>query len=244
MNRFFKQSKIKLYTSWQDYAFAILYFFTGNFFFKGSTNKLENFISKKFDKNCIALPQSRTGLYFVLKYYHKPGGNVIVSSYTVSVVINTIIVSGLKPIFVDIDKKSFNAKIDVIKKSINSKTVAIIATHFFGLDCEVEKIKKFSNKFKIPIIEDAAQAFGTKDAGLKGEVGLYSFGLLKNCTSFYGGILVTDNDDLAKNIRKEINSLQIFPFFLLSKRIIFAFFIEIITNRKVFNLFIFPILKI
>ena len=80
-------------------------------------------------------------------------------------------------------------------------------SHLHGLVCEMEKILTIANKYDLYTIEDAAQSFGAKDlnlyAGSIGDVGIYSFGLYKNLSSFYGGGLVSKDIELFNEMKTE-----------------------------------------
>jgi len=104
------------------------------------------------------------------------------------------------PIFVDI-KKDFNIDVSKIEKAITEKTKTIMPVHLFGKLAEMKKIKKIAKKYKLSIIEDAAQAFGTKGVG-QGDCACFSFyptKILGACGD--AGMVITNNKNIADKIR-------------------------------------------
>jgi dTDP-4-amino-4,6-dideoxygalactose transaminase len=107
---------------------------------------------------------------------------------------------GAKPVFVDVlDDQNINP--DLIESAITKKTKAIMPVHLTGRICEMKKIKSISEKYNIPIIEDAAQSIGSKyygkPAGSFGQIGCFSTHPLKNLNAIGDGGFLTTND---KNI--------------------------------------------
>jgi len=120
---------------------------------------------------------------------------------------------GAKPVFVDIQPKTYNIDPDKIEEKISKKTKAIMPVHLFGQMAEMAKMVKLAKKFKIKIIEDACQAYGAayrnKKAGTIGDVGCFSFQSSKNLGGFgSGGMITTQNRDLYLKIKKIRDSLE------------------------------------
>lgn len=126
-----------------------------------------------------------------------PGDEVITSPYSFFATAGSIARLGAVPVFVDIDPLSYNINPNQIEKVITSKTKAIIPVHLFGQSAEMGKICELAKKFNIKIIEDAAQAIGSryKDryVGSIGDIGCFSFFPSKNLGCFGDGGLVTTN---------------------------------------------------
>lgn len=122
---------------------------------------------------------------------------------------SSILLAGAKPIFVDISD-DLNINPDLIKKKISKRTKAIILVHLTGNPADIKPIKKISSKYKIPIIEDAAQAVGAsinnKKVGSFGIMACFSFHPLKNLNAFGdAGIITTNNKKLANFLIKARN---------------------------------------
>lgn len=133
---------------------------------------------------------------------------VLVADYTYPATGHSVMyASGLRPVFVDIDPKTYNIDIKDLKKKYNKKkTVGIIVVHTFGQSADMDKIMKFANKKNIPVVEDAACALGSKYKGIFcgtiGKVGCFSMHATKGVSSGgEGGLFVTNDDEIAKEAR-------------------------------------------
>ena len=136
------------------------------------------------------------------------GGNpdgedeVLVADYTYPATGHAVKYCGLNPVFVDIDPKTYNMDYKDLKRKINKKkTKAIIVVHTFGQSADMDKIMHVANKKNIPVIEDAACALGSKykgqSCGTMGTIGCFSMHATKGIGIGEGGLLVTNNDDIA-----------------------------------------------
>ena len=127
----------------------------------------------------------------------KKDDEVIMPSYTFVSTANAFVLMGVKPIFVDIDIKTLCIDENLILKNINKKTKAIVVVNYAGISCDFDKIKLISRKYKIPIIEDAAQSilstYKKKYLGTIGDLGCLSFHETKNITCGEGGALLINN---------------------------------------------------
>lgn len=135
-----------------------------------------------------------------------PGDEIITSPYTFFATAGVISRLKATPVFVDIDSKTYNINPDLIEERITGKTKAIIPVHLYGQCAEMDKIMEIAQKYNLRVIEDAAQAIGAKykgkDAGTIGDVGCFSFFPSKNLGGFGdGGMIVTNNEELAEKIR-------------------------------------------
>jgi dTDP-4-amino-4,6-dideoxygalactose transaminase len=123
-----------------------------------------------------------------------PGDEVISPSFTFVSTVNSFVLRGAKIVFVDIDPMTMNIDENLIEDAINNKTKAIIIVHYAGVSCNMDSIIKIADKYKIPVIEDAAQGvmskYKNKYLGTIGELGTYSFHETKNYTMGEGGALV------------------------------------------------------
>ncbi|MFX0123916.1 MAG: DegT/DnrJ/EryC1/StrS family aminotransferase [Candidatus Hodarchaeota archaeon] len=134
-----------------------------------------------------------------------PAAEVITSAFTFIASANTICFGGGIPIFADIDPHTFNIDPDKIQALITPKTKCIVPIHIFGLPADMKAISDIAEDNNLTIIEDACQAHGGridgKHAGTFGDVGCFSFYATKNMISGEGGMVVTDNEELASRIR-------------------------------------------
>ena len=99
--------------------------------------------------------------------------------------------------FVDIDINSLNLDIDLVEKAITSNTKAIVAMHYVGHPCDMDRLKSICNKYSIYLIEDAAMGFGTsyngEPLGSIGDFGVISFDITKQISAIQGGLLLVNN---------------------------------------------------
>ena len=135
-----------------------------------------------------------------------PGDEVITTPYTFFSTAGAISRLGAKPVFVDIDPKTYNINPDWVEAAVTRKTKAIIPVHLYGQCAEMGAILDIARRHDLRVIEDAAQAIGAKYKGEKvgsmGDLGCLSFFPSKNLGGFGDGGMVTINDaDLAEKIR-------------------------------------------
>ena len=158
-------------------------------------------------KHAIAVSSGTAALHLAMRALNiKPGHEVIVPSLSFVASANAILYVGAKPVFVDISGlNDFNLSCDDLEKKITLKTKAIVVVHYGGYLADMEQIKKIARKHKLSIIEDSAHAIGanlsSKMAGTIGDVGCFSFFSNKNLATGEGGMVVTDDDQLAKKLR-------------------------------------------
>lgn len=130
----------------------------------------------------------------------KKNDEVITTPFTFVSTAEVIADIGAKPVFADINPKTFNIDNSEIIKKITSKTKAIIAVHLFGLPCEIEELSILCKEKGIHLIEDVAQSFGAmynnKYVGTFGDIGCFSFYPTKNLFTYGDGGLIITNDDL------------------------------------------------
>ncbi len=137
----------------------------------------------------------------------KPGDEVILPSYSFFATAGVVARMNAIPVFADINPYTFNINPLDIEKRITKKTRAIIPVHLYGQSCEMNEIINIAQKYKLKIIEDAAQAIGTqykngKKVGSIGDIGCFSFFPSKNLGCFGdGGIVTTNDNELGEKLR-------------------------------------------
>jgi dTDP-4-amino-4,6-dideoxygalactose transaminase len=134
------------------------------------------------------------------------GDEVITTPFTFFATGSAVTRLGARPIFVDIDERTFNINPNLVEKSITAQTKAIIPVHMYGQCADMDPLLEISDKSGIPIIEDAAQAIGAEDrgrrAGSMGRMGCLSFYPSKNLGGAGdGGMVVTNDPDLAQSLQ-------------------------------------------
>jgi perosamine synthetase len=134
-----------------------------------------------------------------------PGDEVIVPAFSYIATANVVEIVGATCVFVDVERDTFNIDVSKIEAAITPATKAIIPVHEFGLACDISKIIQIANAHGLHVIEDAACALGAtengKFAGTFGTVGSFSLHPRKAVTSGEGGLLVTNDPELARTFR-------------------------------------------
>lgn len=141
----------------------------------------------------------------------KPGDEIILPDFTFFATAGTIARLNAVPVFVDIDKNTFNISAKEVRKHITKKTKAIIPVHLYGYCANIEELNEISREFNIPIIEDACQAIGSKykdgrRAGNLGLMGCFSFYPTKNLGGGGDSGAVTTNDEKIYNKLKQMRN--------------------------------------
>ena len=157
-----------------------------------------NYIGTKF---AIAVNSATSGLQLSLASLGIYDGEVITTPFTYAATSNVIVHQNAKPVFVDVDKTTYNIDPDKIEKAITKKTRAIMPIHYGGQCSEMEEISEIASKHNLFVIEDAAPAIGAthkqRRAGTFGIISAFSFFPDKNLTTGEGGMVVTSDPELA-----------------------------------------------
>ena len=136
----------------------------------------------------------------------KPGDEVITTPMSFVATTNAIVMCGAIPVFVDVEADTGNIDVSLVEKSINKRTKAILPVHLYGQMVDMKKLLAVANKHKIPVIEDAAHALeASRDgirSGQKSFGACFSFYATKSITSAEGGVFSTNNETIAKLVKK------------------------------------------
>ena len=157
-------------------------------------------------KHALALNSCTAGLHVsMIAAGLKPGDEVVTTPMTFGATGNSIIHSGAKPVFVDINLPTMNIDPDSIEEKITPKTKALLPVHLAGRPCQMKKIKDIVQKHHLVLIEDAAHALEATYHGQKigtiGDLTVFSFYVTKNLVTGEGGMVTTDNDTYAEKIQ-------------------------------------------
>jgi dTDP-4-amino-4,6-dideoxygalactose transaminase len=152
-------------------------------------------------KHSVASSSCTTALHIAVAALGlKPGDEVLVPGFTWIATANCVEYMGAKPVFVDIDLKTFNIDPDQIEAKITPRTKGIIPVHLFGLSADMSRVMEIAKKHKLWVVEDAACGFDTwfqgKHVGTFGEFGAFSFHPRKAITTGEGGMITTADDTL------------------------------------------------
>lgn len=159
-------------------------------------------------KHCVSVANGTDALQIALMALAiGPGDEVITPGFTYIATAETVALLGARPVYVDIDPKTYNLDPALLESSINSRTKAIIPVNLYGQCADFDRINEIAARYEIPVIEDAAQSFGATYKGRK-SCSLSTIG----CTSFFpskplgcygdGGAIFTNDDELAVVVRQ------------------------------------------
>lgn len=151
------------------------------------------------------------------------GSEVLVQGFTCNALVNPVVWSSLKPVYVDIKEKTLNMDPADLRRKITPKSRAVIVQHTFGQPAELEEIKKVCEKRNLILVEDCAHSLGAEYKGRKvgtfGKASFFSFGRDKIISSVYGGMAATSDDKLARKIRDYKNRLPLPSFFWVKQQL-------------------------
>ena len=170
------------------------------------TKKLENILKKLLRVRYVILTTSGTSaIYLALRANDiGKGDEVIIPNITFPATANAVHMTGAKVILADVCQENLLLNVDLIKTKFSKKTKAIIPVHISGRGNNIINLKKFSDKKKVTIIEDSAEALGSKyknkSLGTFGACGCFSLAPNKIITTGQGGIVVTNDKKLYKKI--------------------------------------------
>ncbi|MDY4388411.1 UDP-4-amino-4-deoxy-L-arabinose aminotransferase [Pectobacterium aroidearum] len=156
-------------------------------------------------RQAIAVSSATGGMHVTLMALGiGPGDEVITPSQTWVSTVNMITLLGAEPVMVDVDRHTLMVRPQDIEAAITPKTKAIIPVHYAGAPADLTALRALSERYGIPLIEDAAHAVGTQYRdewiGARGTA-IFSFHAIKNITCAEGGMVVTDDEALAERIR-------------------------------------------
>lgn len=158
-------------------------------------------------KHCVGLNSGTSALHIAMRLLGIGSGDeVITTPFTFVATSWAISYVGARPVYVDIQDKTFNIDPALVSRAITPRTKAVLAVHIYGQPCDLDALNKICRKHNIALVEDAAQAHGAKFngryVGTFGEVGCFSFYPTKNLAACgEAGALVTNNDALAARAR-------------------------------------------
>ncbi len=170
---------------------------------KAFEKEFAEWIGSKFS---IALANGSVALQLALQALKiGPGDDVVVTARTFIASASSVVICGARPVFADVDRDSQNITAESIKEVITPRTRAIMCVHLAGWPCEMDDIMALAKRYKIPVIEDCAQAHGASYKGRRvgsiGDIAAWSFCQDKIIsTAGEGGMVTTNNEDLFKRV--------------------------------------------
>jgi len=166
--------------------------------------KIAQYIGKKYAISC----NSGTSALHAILLAHDigQGDEIIVPSFTFIATANTVVLTGAKPVFAEIEEQTYGLDPEDIKKKISKRTKAIIPVHYGGAPCKnIKVLREIANDHNLLLIEDAAESLGAKlknkMVGTFGDAAMFSFCQNKVITAGEGGIIVTDSKEIYQKIK-------------------------------------------
>ncbi len=156
-------------------------------------------------KYAISVNSNTSGLFSAIGACGiQAGDEVIVSAYTMSASALAPIIYGAVPVFADVDDNNFGLCPESIERCITPRTKAILVVHIFGNPAKMDEIMRIAKKHNLCVIEDCAQAplasYKDQEVGTIGDIGIFSLNYHKHIHTGEGGVLTTNNDELAERI--------------------------------------------
>ncbi|MGQ0605200.1 MAG: DegT/DnrJ/EryC1/StrS family aminotransferase [Anaerolineales bacterium] len=165
----------------------------------------EKFATLCGTRHAIATSNGTTALHLALLANGiGPGDEVITVAFTFMASVSTILLTGARPVFVDVEAETFNLNPDLVEAAITPRTKAIVLVHLYGYPCDMGRILAIAEKHGLKVIEDACQAVGATYHGkVTGSFGTGAFSLYatKNVMTGEGGMITTNDDAIAKHCR-------------------------------------------
>ena len=229
----------------------IKYFFKALFSSANLSNRkkfINKYISTQSKKKYSALfSQCRVAFYFILKFLMRKSNRneIIFCAYNLPEMVNIAENLKLKVKFYDLSKETGSLNINQIKKNISKKTLAVVLTNMFNNYKDAKKIKTLTAKYKVHLIEDNAIYFDNFSkikkklfySGSFGDFSIYSFNIMKNISSFYGGAATTNDQNFLKFYNQEEKKLKNFFTLPLIKQTFIYFVLKIMSVDFLYKIF-------
>ena len=224
--------------------------FFSNFFLRKDLNKKKDFIKKILSKQSkkkysFLFSQCRVGFLFILKFLKKKNKKreIIFCSYNLPEMVNIATNLKLKVQFCDLNYETGSIDLKQLKRKVSSKTLAIVLTNMFNSYEISKEIKKIAKKSKITLIEDNAiyfDNFHKKNnkkyfSGELGDFTIYSFNIMKNISSLFGGAVSSQDKNFIKYCKEENNKMKKFYGSILFKQIVIFFILKVMSLKILYK---------
>ena len=209
----------------------------------------EKFATYNGSKYSVTFPFARTAFHYAIRSLNiERNSEVIMSPITIKPILDVVILNGLKPVFVDLNKNDLSYDVVDLKKKITPNTKLILITYLFGIVPNLSKFNK--DEFKInnlKIIEDFSQCLNGKYEGKKtgnfSDISIYSCSSIKTLDTYGGGVAFTNNKDNFKLLKEFQKDLKSPKRFFLVKKILINLVRTVLTNLTIFNFLTYYILR-
>ncbi|HYK22846.1 MAG TPA: aminotransferase class I/II-fold pyridoxal phosphate-dependent enzyme [Pyrinomonadaceae bacterium] len=197
--------------------------------------------------HAIAASFGRMAFHYILRALDLPAGSEIVfPALTFWAVPEIARQSGLKPVFVDVDRATFNLDPGKVEAALTEHTRAIVPTHLYGQPCSMTEIMRIAERHNLTVIEDCAQAVGARYRGRRvgtfGAASFFSFQMLKGLNTYGGGMALTNDAALARRVREQVQREPDQRVQDLAKRFASGYAARVGVSPKGFTFWGFPLL--
>jgi perosamine synthetase len=176
------------------------------------------------------------------------GAEIIFPVFTFPVIPMMAKMLGYKPVFCDVDPRTYNSGPEHIAPKITDKTGAILATHLFGQPCPIGPIADLAQQRKIRLLEDCAHACGVRiddrQTGTFGDIGIFSFAEGKNMPCFGGGVIVTSDEEIAGRAAKILSESPIAEKNAITKKALSIWVMWLLTRPFIFGISAYQVLRL
>jgi len=201
-------------------------------------------------KYAISFNSGRSALMAILNSLNfQQDDEVLLQAFTCNAAVNPILWSGLKPVYVDCNEKSFNIDTEDLKRKITPKSKVVMIQHTFGLPADIDEILEICYQNNLILIEDCAHVLGGQYKGRKigtfGKMAFFSFGRDKIISSVYGGMVTTNDDFLAKKIKEYQEKIEYPSYFWIKQQLLHPIFLNwlILPTYKIFGKYLLVFLQ-
>ena len=250
LNYLNKMFRINLYLST-----AIFFKSLFSFYSKDKENKAQKILKKLSNKRySLFTPLCRVSFMLILMFIkskYKKKNEIILCPYNLPEMVNVAKNLNYKVVYSDINYNTGFFNIGKLTKKINKKTCAVLLTNMFNSYADAKKIKNICKRKKIFLIEDNAIYFDNYskkgknkiNSGSLGDFSIYSFNIMKNISALFGGAVVTNNSQFYHYAKKKIYNFKKFPIELLLKQSIIFLVLKILSNKFLYKIIFFKIIK-
>jgi dTDP-4-amino-4,6-dideoxygalactose transaminase len=209
----------------------------------------ERFAALHGVRHATAASSGRMAFYYILRSLELPeGSEILIPALTFWVVPEMARVAGLRPVFVDVDPRTYTLDPRALPAALTERTRALVPTHLYGQPCDMEPILRFAERHGLFVIEDCAHALGAtyrgRLVGTFGHAAFFSFQLLKGLNTYGGGMALTDDDALARRIRALAESEPWPSLLSVVKKLLLGWVQETCIGPRGFTVTLFPVLWI
>ncbi len=200
-------------------------------------------------RHAVAVSSGKAALALVLRSLGTgPGDGVVLSSYNVPEVPAVLAGMGLRPRFADIHPHTFNLDPEEAAMAVDGRTRFLLVTHLYGHPADLDRLIALARDRGLEVIEDCAQALGARWRGRRvgtfGRAAVFSFGLMKNLNTLHGGMVVTDDDEVAGRVREALRHAPAGSRSRVAREFGLALALAGLTRPVPFSIAVYPVVRV